>query len=192
MNRACPPVPDIPLPAATIVGPGDESGSDGVAKCGDAVDVGAQVAHGREAGFERTAHVVHADQQVVLDVAVVRLEARAHLVVVVEDVHVRVHQTGQHELLLEIDQPGAGRRRDVAVTHRLDAAAAHDDGGGAARRLARTIEQRAGVDDDDGIGWRLRQHSQRDGWNEQARAEQSLRNRHGREPSRNRRRKPPD
>ena len=137
--------------------PRDQTGGDGVAQRGDAVGIGAQVAHGGEAGFERTAHVVHADQQVVLDVAVVRLEARAHLVVVVEDVHVRIDEAGQHELLPEIDQPGAGRRRDVAVTNRFDAAAAHDDGGRTARRLARTIEQRAGVDDDDGFGWRLRQ-----------------------------------
>ena len=157
-GSACPPVPEMPVPAATIVGPGDETGGDRVAQRGDAVDVGAEVAHGGEAGLERAARVVDADQQVVLDVAVVRLEPRAHLVVVAEDVDVRVDQPRQHELALEIDQPRAGRRRDVAVANRVDARSADDDRRRAARRLARTIEQRAGVDDDDGFGWRLRQH----------------------------------
>jgi hypothetical protein len=80
--------------------PGNQAGRDRVAQRGDAMDVGAQIAHRREAGFERTAGVVDANQQVVFDVTVERLEARTHLVVVVEDVHVRVDEPGQHELLL--------------------------------------------------------------------------------------------
>jgi hypothetical protein len=107
---ACPPVPEMAWPCRDNRRPGNEAGRDRVAQRGDAMDVGAQIAHRREAGFERTAGVVDANQQVVFDVTVERLEARTHLVVVVEDVHVRVDQPGQYELALEIDEARAGRR----------------------------------------------------------------------------------
>ncbi len=145
---ACPPVPEIPKPAATIVGPAIRPDAMRIPQRRHAVDVGAEVAHRREPGLERPARVVDADQQVVLDVAVEGLEPRPHLVVVREDVDVGVDEARQDELALEVDQPGAVGRRDMAVTDRFDAPAADDDRGRPARRLTRTIEQRTSVDDE--------------------------------------------
>ena len=149
-------------PAAYDRRPGDAAGDDPVAQRRDAANVGAEVAHRREAGFQRAPCVVDADQQVVFDVAIVLLQPRAHLVVVVEDVDVHVDQARQHELLAQIDQPRAAFRRDQAVADRFDTAVAHDDRRCAARRLAGPIEQSAGMDVDGGCArlrtaWRTRQ-----------------------------------
>ena len=127
--------------------PGNQAGRDAIPQRRHAVDVGAEVAHGREAGLDRPARVVDANQQVVLDVAVEDLEPGPHLVVVVEHVHVRIDQAGQDELALEVDQPGAVGRGDMTVTNGFDAPAADDDRRRPAGRLAGTIEERARVDD---------------------------------------------
>ena len=142
--------------------PRNQAGRDGIPQRRHAVDVGAEVAHRREPRLERPARVVDADQQVVLDVAIEGLEPGAHLVVVVEDVHVGIDEARQDELALEVDQPGAVGRGDMAVTDRFDASAADDDRRRPTRRLAWTIEERACVDDDRGLRRRLREQ-RRDG-----------------------------
>ena len=84
------------------------------------------------------------------------LEGRAgRLAVILEDEDVL-----EARVLLEIDQPGACRWRDVAVADRFDARPSNDECRGAARGLARTIEQRAGVNDDDRLGRCLGSRSQ--------------------------------
>src|SRR4030095_11347568 len=113
------------------------------------MNIRAEVTYGREAGFERASCVADANQQAVLDVAANRLEARAHLLVIAEDVHVRVDESRQVELALEIDQPRAGRGRHVTVANRLDASAPHDDRGRATGSLARPIEQRTSMNIED-------------------------------------------
>ena len=144
-------------PAATIVGPATSAGENRVAQRRDAADFGTEVAHCREACFQRAARVADADEQIVLDVAIVLLQPRPHLVVVVEDVDVHVDQARQHELLAQIDEPCAAFRRDQAVADGFDATVAHDDRRRAARRLAGTIEQSAGVDVDHGLRCGLRE-----------------------------------
>ena len=147
-----PPGPEIPAPAATIVGPGTRpdriASRRAVTLC-----IRSEIANGREPGLQRAAHVVHANQQIVLDVAVDHLQPRPHLVVVAEDVHVRVDEAGRHELLLQVDQPRAG----AAMRPRgwVDLVVPDDDGGRAARRLAGTIQQRSGADEIRRSGLRL-------------------------------------
>ena len=126
---AWPPVIEIPEPAATIVGPAIRPDAMASRSAVTLWTSEPKVAHGREAGLERPARVVDADQQVVLDVAVVGFEPRAHLVVVVEDVHVRVDEPRQDELLARSISRAPARGGDVAVANRLDPAAADDDRG---------------------------------------------------------------
>ena len=89
------------------------------------------------------------------------------LVVVAEDVDVAVDQPRQHELVAQVDDLGAGLGFDEPVAHGLDLAAPDDDRGGAAGRLARLVEQRAGVDDGGrlglGGGLAARAHTQNNG-----------------------------
>ena len=142
--------------------PGDCAGEDRVAQRRDAADFGAEVAHCREACFQRAPCIADADEQIVFDVAIVLLQSRTHLVVVVEDVHVHVDQARQYELLAQIDEPCAAFRRDQAVADGFDTTVAHDDRRRAARGLTGTIEQSAGVDVHGGCArlrtaWRTRQ-----------------------------------
>ena len=136
----------MPRPAATIVGPAIAPERIASRSAVTLRTSEPEIAHGRETRFQRAACVADADEQVVFDVAIVLLQPRAHLVVVVEDVDVHVDQARQHELLAQVDEPRAAFRRDQAVADGFDAALAHDDRRGAARRLTGTIEQRAGVD----------------------------------------------
>ncbi len=121
-------------------GAGNRARENRVAQRRDAANFGTEVAHGREACFQRAAGIADADEQVVLDVAIVLLQPRTHLVVVIEDVHVHVDQARQHELLAQVDESRAGFRCHQAVANRFDPTVAHDDRRRTARRLAGTIE----------------------------------------------------
>ena len=125
---------------------GNEPAVDAIAQCRDTANVRAEITQGRESGFQRAARVVDPEQQRVFDIAIVLLQARPHLVVVVEDVDVHVDQPRQHELLAQIDQPGATLGRDETIANRFDPAIAHDQRRIPARCVARTIEQRARMD----------------------------------------------
>ena len=59
---------------------------------------------------------------------------------------VGVDQTRQDELVRQVDQPRPGRRGLMAVHDLKHLAVLDDQGRGAPRRLARLIEQGAGVD----------------------------------------------
>ena len=141
---------------------------------GDAVIGAAKIAHGGEAGVERLARVpgrfVGLAGGAVGHVGELAFNAGA----VRGEMDVAIDEPGQNEAVLQIDDRRAGGSLGEAVLNRDDLSFCDQDAGIASRLLARTVEERAGVDDNIRLGrggWRRRLGDKRGGEESQGQKE---------------------